>query len=225
MPEDYVRPERRALSSNYQTFIELLRTEGVNTLDMPAVLRDQKEHVPFPLFAFTGAHWDDVAACWATQGVVAALESSLKRRLTHLTCEPVIMRDEPREGDLDLAQLCNIWWPGQLIHPTPYPKTKALHADGETRPTAVIIGTSFSWALLRFFDYHKVFKARDFYYYYQTNYSFPSGKIRKIDHANLDWEKDVFSRDAVIIEINEAVVWQVGFGFIEAALAQLEPKP
>lgn len=41
----------------------------------------------------------------------------------------------------------------------------------------------------------------------------------------LDWERDVFSRDVVILEANESAIGTFGFGFIERALEELERAP
>ncbi|NLI11083.1 hypothetical protein [Pelotomaculum propionicicum] len=42
--------------------------------------------------------------------------------------------------------------------------------------------------------------------------------------GELDWEKDVFSRDIIVLEVNEQFITGIGSGFIEDALSRLEPS-
>jgi len=85
--------------------------------------------------------------------------------------------------------------------------------------------------VLELLDKFEIYEKRDFYYYFHDKASYPpSNKRRKneplglqdIDKSKLNWDAKVFSRDAVIIEINQSNVDRTGFGFVERALAELK---
>jgi hypothetical protein len=53
----------------------------------------------------------------------------------------------------------------------------------------------------------------------------PEGVYKDLDKAGLDWEKEVFTDDALILEVNMGIIEKVGHGFIEEAIRQLGGTP
>jgi hypothetical protein len=52
--------------------------------------------------------------------------------------------------------------------------------------------------------------------------SYPDNVRREIVTSTLNWERNVFSKDVIIIEANETGLGKIGFGFVEDALKALE---
>ena len=75
--------------------------------------------------------------------------------------------------------------------------------------------------VFRYLDRNRLHSRRDFWYYFRTEHSWPRIRQSRIVASEIDWKKKVLARDIVVLEINEAFVDKVGFGFIEAALRAL----
>jgi hypothetical protein len=50
---------------------------------------------------------------------------------------------------------------------------------------------------------------------------FPGGVRTPIDSATVDWAAALEACEIVIVEINESMIAEAGFGFVDAALAAL----
>jgi len=218
----YIAEAVRNPQSDYTVFTEALQAVGVHTLDGYALLKSIKDSTGYPVFPKSGTHWSYYATCLVTNRMVELLEQQLKEKLIKVDCSNLVWSDQPRLHDKDLAELINVWDPSSTFERLPYPRSKSIRSGGEFRPKIIIVGSSFIWPILHYLDRHKIFVRRDFYYYFRTNHSSPPPKQTPIDPASLDWEQKVFSRKAIIIEINQAALSQTGFGFIEHALAALE---
>ena len=53
----------------------------------------------------------------------------------------------------------------------------------------------------------------------------PSSKPIKVPRRPIDWEKDAFSADAVLLEVNEVQMDPTGCGFVEGAIQHLAAHP
>jgi hypothetical protein len=71
-------------------------------------------------------------------------------------------------------------------------------------------------------DDQSLYKERDFYYYYSRNDTYPEKTFDLIDKENFDWQSEVFSKDAIIMEINETIEPPFWVGFVDDALDYLE---
>ena len=142
--------------------------------------------------------------------------------MLELTCEPYRMREAPRDTDRDLLRLGNFWSESSLFRETPYPESKVTHDGTFERPQALFVGSSFVWSLLRFLNKHHITRRNVFYYYYNSLYSFPGKKDAKFNREDVNWERDVFTKQAIVLEINAAVVQSVGFGFLEDADREID---
>lgn len=216
------RKWEKNVSRDYDNFVALLEEREVNYFDGPALVRRLKSESKYPVFSKGGTHWSGFASCYVASGIIKSLENILGRSFININCEPVLERTTAAPYDKDLALLLNIWslkpFSEQRLG---YPQSSGVKLQSSTRPNVVIVGDSFLWTVLNYFDKHRIFKNRAFYYYFKTNYSYPKGVKVPIDREALDWENYVFSKDAIIVEINEAAIEQIGFGFIEDALERL----
>jgi hypothetical protein len=209
------------LKTDYKTFLQELTANGVRTLDAPRLLSAERAATGYPVFPKSGTHWSYYASCLITNLILKEIEEQLQKKLIKIDCSSLEWDDRPRLHDKDLAELINVWDPSPTFEKMPYPRSRSVRDGSEERPKAIIIGSSFVWPLLYYFDRHKIFSRRDFYYYFKTNHTWPPKAPVPIDPQTIDWEGKVFSRKAIVIEINQAVVNQAGFGFIDQALDRL----
>jgi hypothetical protein len=64
----------------------------------------------------------------------------------------------------------------------------------------LMVGTSFCWNIIPYLESNQAYSRLDFYYYFNTDYTYPGKIHRHIDRERVDWKRDIFSRDIVLID-------------------------
>jgi hypothetical protein len=208
--------------SLYGQFMPLLNTYGINYFDTAAFLREEVKDTP--VFLTTGTHWSEYACCRASSEFLQRLQSLLGKPLTTFTCEREGMRTRPTSHDMDLLQITNLLFPERLMTPAPLVVHKRQRPFDPYRPNIVFEGTSFLWEFFENIDSHSVFGKRDFFYYFRRRHPYPRGLPKPIDLDSFDIEKEIMSRDAVIIEANTAFLHKLGHGLVEFVLTGKRPE-
>jgi len=226
IPPSFVAPSARCKAGYYQSLIAALHKEGVCTVDGHALFIEQKQREPWLLFPPGGIHWLPYGAATVVEQMTRELERQTGHPMVHLRCDAVAAGAPPTSGaEVDMALLLNTWrfpkWDVQV----PYPRYQPCAEDGTRRPHLLIVGDSFAFGLIDLMHRHNVCDGLDLYYYFSTHYQYPGRSLTKLDKDNLDWERDIFSRDAVIIEANEVQLGSAAWGFIDRALTHLEARP
>jgi alginate O-acetyltransferase complex protein AlgJ len=218
LPPRYVDTRWPDLPTNYARFRPLLQNSGVHFIDAQEQFSSGKAASPFPFFANSGAHWNDPAACDITSQIAAFVKQQSKTAMLDLRCTPVTMRSAPVGKDRDLSDLANLMFEERLFRPTPYSASHVVPTGHPiARPSVLLVGSSFVWAILGFLGEHRIVSPRTSFFYYYSSRVPLVGAGKPLDRAKLDWNADVFSRSAVVIEVNAAVVQHVGWGFLEDA--------
>lgn len=221
IPEEYLASGVNA-PSKYTRFRKLLEKNSVPFIDGPRVLQEIEKGKGIRTFAATGTHWSEYGVCEVIRALFRQLEKQIGKELKSLRCEPTILRQTPRKPDRDLLEIANIWTNSKFHQAQLYPKTSVAENPDAYKPRMLFIGTSFIWPMLKVMERHKLYHRSDFYYYYSRNREYPSGSYRQINKAKIKWDEYVFTRDAIVIEINEAAIENVGSGFIQDALIALD---
>jgi len=224
IPSEHQVLKQRKQGRNYDHFVKLLKQYKVEYLDARKYFLDRLEDYPHGVFAKTGSHWNDIAICDMSRVLLANLEKRIKKNLIDFSCRPIKIKENPLATDTDLLMLLNVWNKKPLLSPVPYPKTKVIKSGGEYYPDLLFVGDSFLFGILRFFDFHKVYRKRNLFFYYRTNMEFPSMRRDVIQRAHINWERDIFSKDAIIVEINESEVQFAGYNFVQDAIEALDPS-
>ncbi|MCB0323626.1 MAG: hypothetical protein KDD69_08630 [Bdellovibrionales bacterium] len=221
LPESRIVRRRLSKKRNYDYFVQYLDQHGVEYIDAHRFFADRREEYPYGVFATTGSHWNDIAICDVSRLVLDKLREKLGKKLVDFTCRPIKVKPFQVGADQDLLDLLNLWDETPYYVPTPYPQTETIRDGDEYQPDLLFVGDSFLDGLLRFYDWHKVYAERDMFFYYKRNRHYPSNSIRPIYRSALKWEEDIFAKDAIIVEINEAFVQYAGFNFVPDALKAL----
>jgi len=216
VPERYRVPHAQERAGGYEVFRQLLKERGVEPFDSRTFLRQLQKEVDLPLFAPTGTHWSQYAACRVAAALTAQIAQALRRPLNQFSCELKGSPQEPSEQDQDLLKIANLLFPKGLLQRVPVVAVEVPRAvEPSQRPRLLIIGTSFCWELFRSLDRARVFAHRDFLYYFKRLVTYPQGKRRPFTEEDLDIEKLVSLSDVVVVEVNEAFVHRTGYGFLE----------
>ncbi len=220
LPERYRLPDPTS-PTDRAYFIQFLEERGVNYLD-GSEIASQIRQGGLESFAKSGTHWSYATACLVSSRILADFEKQLGKNLVNIDCSDMSNVHQPKNHDTDLANLTNIWSPERyFLDPIPYPRSFGVRDGSEFRPKIIIVGSSFIWPVLYYFDRHKAFWKRSFFYYFRTDFKAPKVSRDNIDRAKLDWESRVFSRNLILLEINESALGQLGWGFVEDALKNL----
>lgn len=223
IPEKFLLAKSDA--DNYAQFEAMLRAKNVPYVDGVKTLRELKPLSTYPVFPPGGAHWSSYAACQVGEQVTAEFSALLKRATPQLVCDPPYVRPTSHGLDRDLWLLANLWTTASLEVPMQYPKASTIYPPNAYRPNVLFVGDSFMWAMFHYLEKQRVYESRDFFFYYKSHYRFHVNRKamnkQPLNPDTLDWNK-VLSHDLVVLEFNQARIPDVGFGFVEDALAHLD---
>jgi hypothetical protein len=206
--------------TNYDLFLRALRADSVALLDMVPVFARWKTKMPYALFPSGGTHWSGYGATLAADTLLRRLEQLGNLRFpTVRTIGPpriVHLSDSALNTDNDIAWPLNLLW-SPAIKPLAY---RRLAFDppgpGQTRPSALFVGDSFTWGLMLFSPYmQREFADDTRFWYYNTAVSRPDSVYNNTgeDPAKLDLRQQLESRRFVILLITEHNLIENEFGF------------
>lgn len=221
LPAAYAKKLTTSEGTNYEKIRPLLQKYNINTLDVEHFFETLKSSSPYPLFVRGGTHWSRYGACIAAQALRDSLALQTPKKLFDLSCDPVTTDYLPSGIDQDLARLTNIWGSRSLVGLTPHPSIQITAPRDAFRPSVLFVGDSFVWSILDTLKSPNTFSSPEFYYYYSKQ-GLTDTSLKEIDKKNLDWEKNIFSKDALIIEASMSALPTIGFGFAEDALKHIK---
>lgn len=236
VPAALLTPGRNERTSAYDRLAPLLREAGVNVLDMHAQFLDWKQTSPYPLFPKGGVHWNYYSAALVADRVLEELGAQTGRTFPRIRVDRVVTNSIPEGTDDDLFKLLNLWggfslWSSSSFRGVEvHPELRLEVAPDAIRPNLLIVGDSFALTLTEIMDRVRVYDRRDTLFYFKRIFSYTpsvaadSGE-RAARQAGVPLDRDSFDmgaalhgRDAVVIEVNEQWLPQIGFGFIDAVL-------
>ena len=220
LPDGMITTDRQKLRTEYDRILPLLDEFGINYVDAHRVFVSKKKGLPYPLFATGGTHWNYYGAGIIAEQIMEGIGIGLGRKVPNISCKSLKIDRKPFGTDDDLGALLNIWFSTKLagvqIHPV------FERRDGEYSPNILLVGDSFVFTLSYIIGTENLSSQCDVFYYFNKHFvSMDTAKSESIDRDAVDWNKELLSRDAIIIEINEYWLPDIGFGFVKAALAGL----
>ena len=213
-------PQFSKRRSDGEKFLEALRGYDIPVISGYELLKEKEAQSGHAMFAPSGTHWNVYAACHVTHAVIDLWMKLLDKPLTQITCDPTTMRPVPSSPDRDIARVANLLYPELTYTPQPIAANKRVVPENVFRPNVLVVGTSFMWSLFQYLDIHHVYSVRNFFYYFKKNYGFKRKAI-PMNKKAVDWEKEILKRDIVMIEINEAFVKRIGYGFLKHGVKNL----
>lgn len=223
VPADFTDPTRLSRRNSYEKMRPLLDEAGVNVFDAHQYLSGLKQSSPVRFFEPTGSHWNDVAACLVTQQLLQKLGSLIHKQLLTFACAPYEFRYPPASAERDLVAIANLLFPNATYRPAPYAPVDTTPQPGAYRPKLLFVGTSFNFAIMDQLEKRQAAEDVNLYFYYRQLRNH-SGKFLGFDRFGINWEKSVFSNDAIVLESHTAGLGAVGYAFVSDALAQLQKE-
>jgi hypothetical protein len=226
IPDRYLqrteKGEQRA--TDYEILVPLLKKYRVPYVDGREITLAHKDTLPVRAFPKTGTHWSRGTSFFTTAALLKTIERESGREMPLLTESIQSIDHTPDCEDGDLSDLLNrmqksdqrYLHPGFHI-PDNWPKRKGI---------LTFVGGSFVGQILNALDIAQVFERINYYYYFKVcRYRFPGGIFSSVDENAIPWEEDFWNTEAVVLEVNEAVIAGRHLrAFLMAELAALQQK-
>ncbi|MBU0946944.1 MAG: hypothetical protein KJ804_00515 [Proteobacteria bacterium] len=220
LPQHSDSEGREEKVSAYQQIRPLLDKYQINYLDGHELFRKWKEEGAPWLFARGGTHWNYYGA---GKIIHLALDNIAKQRgkdFDNVEVTSYTTDSEPHGTDNDLEMVLNRWFSGgtnqEQIHP------KFVRHERGNLPRLMMIGDSFAHTLITILEEQHLFENCELLYYSKRRFSWPASTNSPIDMSQLDFQKEMLDKDAVIMEISENNLPKFGFGALRAAVTDLE---
>ena len=208
------RPSRR---SNYQNLLGFLHRDGVNLIDAHDLFLQWKQIPNAPLlFAKGGTHWNAYGSGLVTEQITKKLRTLSGKDFPSIRVTGSTAQRKLDDPDNDLGELANLWTSRPLFSPQIHPVIEMQ--IGKDSLDILLIGDSFAFPLIRHMVREKICCRLDLFYYYNRHLAYPEDLEIAFDKRNLDLLKELQSRNALIIEVNEQLLPQIGFGFVRDLL-------
>jgi hypothetical protein len=225
LPDWVLHRHRPREFSNYSKLMPLVKRYGVHYVDGVERFREEKRRQSCPLFTPGGAHWTEYGASLVLEEIFKRLRELTGKNLANVECESVVVDENTTDWDNELGELINIWTPWVSVGPTPHLRLARRATGKEYLPNVLWVGTSFSLRLFEMADANRLYRRRDFLFYYGKRFSYP-GEVSPPNATNeFERKTDLLSRDAVIVEAMEDLGDGIDYGFAGEALEFLRSRP
>ena len=224
VPASYADPTRFNRKNSYETMLPLLSEAGIPVFDAHHYLNGLKTEYPFRLFEPTASHWNHVASCRVTKEFIRVLGNLLERELPNFTCAEYSFVKPQVPPDQDLLEIANLLYPAALYRPTPYVKHTAEDTGRSYyQPKVLFVGTSFVFTMLAYLEAYNVLDEHELWFYNKKKLDQAKGDYVPFKKNSVDWAK-LLSYDAIVLEVNQASMGNLGFGFIKEAAKKLPER-
>jgi hypothetical protein len=223
IPSGYLDPTRALRKHPYEAVEIAFKEKGVSYVDTVDVLRAVSAQYPFRLFAPTASHWNDVASCLALEAINYKLRELKGASFRAFSCDSYTVESEPRSKDRDLLEIANVLFPERLNSPTPYVNIKYLEQEPKEQPSTLLVGTSYLFALSEHLHEWNLAKAHKLFFYFRKWRNGGESTFHTLSRKDVNWD-EIFSNRIIIVNVGVGNPVTIGYGFIEAALAELRKR-
>jgi hypothetical protein len=197
--------------------------KGIAYVDTVDILKEARGKVPFRFFAPSASHWNDVASCLGLNAINRKLKEMGGSSFRAFSCDNYTVEPEPRSKDRDLLQIANVLFPKRFHQPTPYVSISYQEPEPATQPATLLVGTSYLFALSEHLHDWNLAKAHKLYFYFRQWRFGGEQSFHPLPRKSVNWD-EVLSNDIIIVNVGIGNPVTIGYGFIEAALAELKKR-
>jgi hypothetical protein len=223
IPAGYLDPAREKRVHPYELVEKAFNEKGVVYVDTVDVLSEAQSKFPFRFFAPSASHWNDVASCLGLHAINTKLREMGGRSFRAFSCDNYTVEPDPRSKDRDLLQIANVLFPKRFHTPTPYVSITYQEPEPAKQPSTLLVGTSYLFALSEHLYDWNLAKTHKLYFYFRQWRSGGEESFHSLSRKSLNWD-EVFSNDIIIVNVGVGNPVTIGYGFIEAALAELKQR-
>ncbi len=207
VPRDYTCPAKPADQGGLvPEWVAMLRRAGVHVADTPAALAAARPAYPFALYPPGGTHWNAVGEAVGMEQVMAQLDR-LRPDQGYAPFRFTWHMDQPREQDVDLARLVNLFTRPWAV-PVPAVTVTAAPPPAQCQPqSVVVVGGSFGHVvptLQAAMACHP--SVTEYEYWHITEVTFAEDKLRFHSVNPAQRDAAVLGADVLIYEENEELL-------------------
>ncbi len=223
IPSTYMILQADYGKTNYEKLCECLKENGINYFDSNEVIKEAQEHNEFkaPLFHATGIHWNKVWGEYSAACFLEYMNSISKYDLGAVNVSETKSL-KPIDPDADLYSSLNL-----LVPPKGdwYAAKMDVVKAGSDHPNVFFRGGSFMGQSLSALISCGIFGENthfENYYYFRNNYKDYQELSGFTAYEELNLDQYVGEADIVVLEVNEAAIAHMSWGFIDYLLAHPE---
>lgn len=211
------------MRSNYDAYAELLPVNNIQHIDMVKHFLKLKASAKYPLFTQGGIHWSGYGSTLAADTLFSYMEKLKHIDIKDFYTDGGEETTIPRNTDGDISNAMNLLY-DIPFHKMYYPNIRFKNDSSKISPNVLIIGDSFIWSWINFYDYFQnVLGSKSDFWYYGAELGWPADLSKPmLDVGKFDFKQKISNRDFIIIECNEAKLYNFGFGFIEKLYHELQ---
>jgi hypothetical protein len=230
VPPRFLLPPNQRRETTYARMLPWLRREGVRFVDGHALFKAERESSSVLLFPPGGIHWNRYGAHFAVKAIWKALGGQMTQPLVGVRCASLALATTPLsdggDEEMDVEHLLNVVRVRHGAWKFPRPTFVSDSTAHPFHPRIVVIGDSFSWMLTRILSEQRMVSTIDYYYYFTKHFRItsPSPEPVKVPFDTVDWEKDILTTDAILLEVNE-IQLEASDRFVVGALRHLATHP
>lgn len=209
-------------SENYDLLLLELQNQGIDYIDGRDFLLKLKTAGNHKVFVKGGTHWSHYGACRFTQYFLQYLDAYIGKRLNPLNCDPLRVDQNAFGTDRDLADVLNLIDMNTIRDDVTHPRISyPRESDRQAvfRPKIIYVGGSFIHNIRKITG-QSVFRSSDLYYYNSRVFSTDQDRNGK-KTSELDIESELRDADILVLEVNEAMLPNIGSGFPDQVIKLL----
>lgn len=223
LPKEADVAGRFSRRSNYQNLLDFLHRDGVNLIDAHVLFLQWKRMQKTPLlFAKGGTHWNAYGSALVIEQITKKLRTLSGQDFPTIRVTGSTARRKLADPDNDLGDLADLWTSRPLFSPQIHPVVEMQ--TGKEPLDILVVGDSFAFPLIRHMVREKICRRLDLYYYYNRHLTYPEGQDVPFDKLHLNLLKELQGRNVLIIELNEQLLPQIGFGFVRDLLRAYDTR-
>lgn len=214
IPEKYnsIVPKK----SNYDEYVRQFQNFKINYLDISEYFLALKPYSKAPLYTQTGIHWSGYGATLAADTLFKEMEKIRNIDIQDYFYEEGTRTSYARGTDNDLEKAMNLINKIQT-NEMYYPKLKIKYDSHKVRPNVLIVGDSFVWSWIGFYNYFpELLDDRSAFWFYNRELAWtkrPEPLSFPLDTQTLS--DQIKARDYILIVNNRWALNQCGNDFIE----------
>lgn len=209
--------------SNYDAYVQQFILNDIQHIDLVSYFQKEKTAAAYPLFTQCGIHWSGYGSTRAADTLFRYMENIKHIDIKDFYSDGGQESEIPlmTDGDITNAMnlLCDI-----PFHKMYYPNIVFKDDTSKMRPNTLIIGDSFVWSWISFYDYFpNLLDKKSVFWYYAQEIGWPADLTKPfINVDRFDFNKETNNRDFILIVCNESKLYDFGFGFVDKLYDKLQ---
>jgi hypothetical protein len=212
IPDQLVPPEKRP--TNFATCLRIGDSLGIKQLDFNTWFCAMRSTSRELLYPKQGLHWSYYGGMLAADSLVHYIEKLRKINMPHPRWANPIHSSEPKSPDNDLVATLNLIWPFTTETFT-YGTTICDSDKTKTKPSAIYIGDSFTWALVDNNVFDCINSNWEFWYYFRERFKRGGAPREALPMEHYDWQAAIDRTDYIVLLYSAPILDRLGSGFIE----------